>query len=438
MRFWCFGLSAVSAAAALVAPAAAQAQAREPQLVVAVPPMPTPKNVDTEGGQTGVLGIQIAQLIASDLRSSGAIVAIDPDKLRRYTPTEAAAPIYPNWANSGAGALVQGYVQARDDGRITVACYLYDLKTRREMTRAGFAVGAEDWRRAAHRCADAFHKAITGLPGHFDSRITYVAETGSRTAPVKRLAIVNWDGTHHNFLTQGEGTVITPRLSPDGQRIVYVSFTGGMPHVRIMDLDGENDRALLAGPPAMSFAPVFSPDGRRIAFSMANEGNTDIYIVGAGGGFPQRLTTAPGIDTAPTFSPDGRSIAFESDRGGSQQIYVMNTDGSGQRRISFTGGGHGSPAWSPKGDLIAFSRWNGRTLSIGVIAPDGSGERMVTNGWQDERPSWAPDGEVLVFDRTQQGSGIPWPYTVRLDGAEPKRLAIPQPGSDPDWSGVLQ
>ena len=116
----------------------------------------------------------------------------------------------------------------------------------------------------------------------------------------------------------------------------------------------------------------------------------------------------------------------------------MNTDGSGQRRISFTGGGHGSPAWSPKGDLIAFSRWNGRTLSIGVIAPDGSGERMVTNGWQDERPSWAPDGEFLVFDRTQQGSGIPGPYTVRLDGAEPKRLAIPQPGSDPDWSGVLQ
>jgi len=306
------------------------------------------------------------------------------------------------------------------------------------MTRAGFAVGSEDWRRAAHRCSDTFHKAITGLPGHFDSRITYVAETGDRMSPVKRLAIVNWDGTNHNFLTQGGGTVISPRLSPDGQRIVYVSFTGGMPLVRVMDLDGGNDRALLAGPPAMSFAPVFSPDGRRIAFSMANEGNTDIYVVGANGGFPQRLTTAPGIDTAPSFSPDGRSIAFESDRGGAQQIYVMNADGSSQRRISFTGGSHASPAWSPKGDLIAFSRWNGATLSIGVVAPDGTGERMVTRGWQDERPSWAPDGEFIVFQRTQQGSGQVWPYTVSLNGSEPKRLAIPQAGSDPDWSGASQ
>lgn len=437
MRSWNMK-SLLIGAAAILLPTAAGAQAGQPQLVVAVPSLPTPKNVDTGGGQTGVIGIQIAQMIAADLRSSESIVTIDPEKLRRYTPTEAGSPLYRNWENANAGALVQGYVQARDDGRISVVCYLYDLKTRREMTRAGFAVGAEDWRRAAHRCSDTFHKAITGLPGHFDSRILYVAETGSRTAPVKRLAIVNWDASNHNYLTQGEGTVLSPRLSPDGQHVAYVSFAGGMPHVRIMDLDGSNDRALLAGPPAMSFAPAFSPDGRKIAFSMANAGNTDIYVVSSNGGFPQRLTATPGIDTAPSFSPDGRSIAFESDRGGAEQIYVMNSDGSGQRRVTFSAGSHASPAWSPKGDLIAFSRWNGATLSIGVVAPDGSGEKMVTNGWQDERPSWAPDGEFLVFQRTQQGSGLVWPYTVSLNGGEPKRLAIPQPGSDPDWSGASQ
>jgi TolB protein len=420
------------AAAAFAVPAAAWAQAGEPQLVVAVPALPTPKNVDTEGGQTGVIGIQIAEMIASDLRSSGNIVPIDREKLKVYAPVQAGAPSYQDWAHTGAGALVTGYVQARDDGRLTVACYLYDLKQRREMTRAGFAVGAADWRRAAHRCADTFHKAITGLPGHFDSRIVYVAETGSRTHPVKRLAIVNWDGTNHGYITQGETTVVSPRLSPDGQRIAYVGFADGAPHVRIMDVDGSNDRPLLQSP-AMSFAPAFSPDGRKIAFSMAAQGNTDIYLVDANSGYPQRLTTTPGIDTAPSFSPDGSRIVFESDRSGSPQLYVMNANGSGQARVSFGPGSHGSPAWSPRGDLIAFSRWDGSKLSIGVVGADGSGEKMITDGWQDERPSWAPDGEFLVFARTQQGTGNAIVYTVDLRGGQPKRVLVPQSGSDPDW-----
>ena len=169
-----------------------------------------------------------------------------PDGLKHYTPTEAGAPLYPNWANIGAGALVTGYVQARDDGRITVACYLYDLKQRREMTRKGFVVDPKEWRRAAHRCAGAFFTAVTKRPGRFDSRIAYVAATGSRTQPVKRIAIMNWDGTDHSYLTQGEVTVTSPRLSPDGQRIAYMSFAGGIPHVRVVDVDGSNDRTLAA------------------------------------------------------------------------------------------------------------------------------------------------------------------------------------------------
>ena len=84
----------------------------------------------------------------------------------------------PNWANTGAGALVTGFVQARDDGRITVACYLHDISSGREMTRKGFVVDPEEWRRAAHRCSDAVFTAVTKRPGRFDSRIAYVAESG--------------------------------------------------------------------------------------------------------------------------------------------------------------------------------------------------------------------------------------------------------------------
>lgn len=434
MRF--ISSTSLFAVAAFVAGAAAQAQSGG-QIVLAVPQFPTPKNVKTDGGDTGVIGIQIAQQIVSDLRTTRSIYPTGPDGLRHYTPTEAGAPLYPNWSGIGAGALVTGYVQARDDGRINVVCYLYDLKTRREMTRKGFAVAATEWKRAAHRCAGAFYTAVTKRPGLFDSRIAYVAATGSRMQPVKRIAIMNWDGTDHSYLTQGEVTVTSPRVSPDGEHIAYMSFAGGMPHIRIMDADGSNDRQLLQST-SMSFAPRFSPDGRSIAFSMAADGNTDIYVVDANGGYPQRLTTTPGIDTSPSFSPDGRQIVFESDRSGTQQIYVMNADGSGQRRISFGGGSNSSPVWSPDGDRIAFSRWNGSTIGIGIMSATGGDEKMLTNGWQDEAPSWSPDSEWVMFQRTQQGTGTGSLLMVSIGGGEPKAVATPQPGADPSWSGVVQ
>ena len=415
----------------------AHAQTGPSQMVIAVPQLPTPKNVQTDGGETGVIGIQIAQQIVSDLRTTRAIYPTGPDNLRHYTPTEAGAPLYPNWSGIGAGALVTGYVQARDDGRINVVCYLYDLKTRREMTRKGFAVAATEWKRAAHRCAGAFYTAVTKRPGLFDSRITYVAATGTRTQPVKRVAIMNWDGTDHSYLTQGEVTVTSPRLSPDGEHIVYMSFAGGMPNIRIMDADGSNDRLLLQSN-SMSFAPRFSPDGRTIAFSMAVDGNTDIYVVDANGGYPRRLTTTPGIDTSPGFSPDGSRIVFESDRSGTEQIYVMNSDGSGQRRLSFGGGSNSSPVWSPDGDRIAFTRWTGANVGIGIMSESGGDEKMLTDGWQDEAPTWSPDSEWLMFQRTQQGTGTGSLQMVSIAGGNPKPVATPQPGADPNWSGAVQ
>jgi TolB protein len=429
--------------AAVVAASAAVAQDAPPlevdvvggidaPMAIAVPAMPTPSPAQTAAGNTASLGMQVAGVVASDLRSSGLFTPLGPDGVNSYPYVEATAPAFPRWRGSGAQALVSGFVEARPDGRLTVGCYLFDVTSGRELARQGYVVGATDWRRAAHKCADTVYARLSGEGPFFDSRVVYVAETGPKNARVKRIAIMDADGSNHRYLTEGRSTALTPRFSPDGRQLVYMSYLGRMPRVFVIDIATGNERLLVPGR-IMTFAPRFSPDGRNIVFSMAQNGNTDLYVVNAYGGPPRRLTATPGADTSPSYSPDGSRIVFESDRSGTQQLYMMNADGSGQRRISFGGGRYASPVWSPRGNLIAFTRIAG-SFNIGVMDTSGGNVKILTDGWQDEGPSWAPNGQFVMFHRTTQGSGQSVLYAVSVNGGRARRLLTPQDGSDPSWS----
>jgi len=421
-------------AALAAAAAAAPGHAQQPAVtVVAVPPLTTPDS-GSKGGESLGIGWQATQMIATDLRSTSELMPLPPNQKDFYSYPEVTAPTFSKWRSAGAKVLITGFVQSRSDGRLTFGCYVYDVDKGRELARKGFVVAGGDWRRAAHKCSGLAYTAVTGAPGVFDTRIAYVAESGSGDAKVKRIAIMDSDGFDHRYLTPGGNIVLTPRLSPKAAQVAFVTYASGQPQVRILDVESGAQRPLIASD-AMAFAPRFSPDGSRIAFSMMLGPNSDIYIVNASGGYPQRLTTTPGVDTSPSFSPDGRQIVFESDRSGTQQIYVMNADGSGQRRISFGGGSNSSPVWSPDGDRIAFSRWNGSTIVIGIMSATGGDEKILTNGWQDEAPSWSPDSEWVMFQRTQQGTGTGSLLMVSIGGGEPKAVATPQPGADPSGAG---
>ena len=415
---------------------AGAAHAQQPAAtVIAVPPLTSPDS-GTKGNQMLAVGWDVTQAIEGDLRQTAEVMPLKPNRDDYYSYPEVTAPTFSKWRSVGAKVLVTGFVQSRSDGRLTVGCYVYDVDKGRELARKGFIIGANDWRRAAHKCSGLAYTAITGAPGIFDTRIAYVAESGTGEARMRRIAVMDSDGQNHRYLTTGDAIVLTPRFSPKGSQLAYVSFAGGKPSVRLVDLDSGQERPLIPND-AISFAPRFSPDGRRIIFSMMLGANSDIYAVGAGGGAPQRLTTAPGVDTDPSFSPDGSHIVFESDRGGTQQLYVMNADGTGQRRISFGGGWYAAPEWSPDGQWIAFTRRGSDGRRIGIVKADGTGERSLTSGPGDEGPSWAASSREMLFQRTG-ADGRTALYRVALDGGDPRQMTIPQNGSDPDWSGVAE
>ena len=404
-------------------------------LKIVVPALPAQAEVATPAGSSSELGRKIAEVIATDLKGSGLFEPSGPAGIPAIGFSEVTSPAYDKWG--AYQALVQGFVRtAGGEADITVGCYLYDVALKQELTRQGYVVAPRDWRRAAHKCADAIYARLSGESPFFDSRIAYIAESGPKGNRTKRLAILDSDGANHRFITNGQSIALTPRFSPDYKSIVYVSYLGSRVRIYVYDI-GTGRQRLVTESNNPTFAPRWSPDGRSILFSMAVAGNTDIYRVPAGGGTPVRLTNAPGIDVGGSYSPDGTKIVFESDRSGSQQIYVMNADGSAQRRISHGGGRYATPEWSPRGDLIAFTKISG-DFKIAVMTPSGDNERILTNGWQDEQPSWSPNGRVLQFFRTTAGrDGTSQVWQVDLTGVNERRIPTPLSGSDPAWGPLL-
>ncbi|OAN50529.1 translocation protein TolB [Paramagnetospirillum marisnigri] len=392
-------------------------------------------------GQESQIGKDIARVVSADLERSGLFKPIDPKAFIQTVASLQVQPRFPDWKAINAEGLVVGKLDNTPDGRVRVEFRLWDVFAEAYMTGWTLSASPNDWRRLAHKVADAIYKRVTGEDGYFDTQIVYIAESGPKNDRKKRLAIMDQDGENHRFLTDGSELVLTPRFSPSSREITYLSYYRGVPRVYIFNLD-TGRREALGNFPGMTFAPRFSPDGNKVAFNMAEDGNTEIYEMNLLTRQKVRLTTNSAIDTAPSYSPDGQQIVFESDRGGGQQLYVMSAGGGGQNRISFGDGRYGTPVWSPRGDLIAFTKQKGGQFFIGVMRPDGSGERLLAEGFLVEGPTWAPNGRVLAFfrespsDERGRGQSVRL-YTIDLTGSNERVLLTPVDGSDPAWSPLI-
>jgi TolB protein len=178
---------------------------------------------------------------------------------------------------------------------------------------------------------------------------------------------------------------------------------------------------------------AFSPDGQRIAVTLSESGNAEIYVLDRSGAILKQLTNTPFIDTSPTWSPDGSRIAFVSDRDGSPQIWVMAADGSGQRRVTRQGNYNQTPKWIPRKDsppLVAFTaRDNNLVYDIFTVDVDTGNIARITQGHGSNRsPTWAPDGRALAYESSRGGI---WISTA--DGRTEKQVYTGN-ATTPAWS----
>jgi Tol biopolymer transport system component len=236
-----------------------------------------------------------------------------------------------------------------------------------------------------------------------------------------------------------------------------VAFSGDDGEIHLLSLPGGDDLAVTSFP-----GPQFDPDGhgRLLVFRDSRAGvnvNDDIAVIRTDGTGYRNLTRSPDANEwGPVWSPDGRQIAYSSDENGMPQLFVMDADGSNARQLSDVWGEY--PAWSPDGSRIAFASSMGGSTPFGdpdydvwVMDADGTDEVNLTDSpdSNDGYPTWSPDGVWIAFESTRgtPSSFEPPPHdlerlsdedvwVMRPDGSDPRNLTsdLVRLEKFPDWS----
>lgn len=143
--------------------------------------------------------------------------------------------------------------------------------------------------------------------------------------------------------------------------------------------------------------PRVSPGGRRLAVGINEETNADVWIYDLSGTSAMRRLTFGGHSQFPVWSPDGRSVAFQSDRDGTPSIYAQAADGGGiTERLTTAeqGVSHVPDAWSSDGCTLLFFEKKGAMFSLMALSV--SEKRAVPFGsvqsWQPAEAVFSPDG----------------------------------------------
>ncbi len=374
---------------------------------------------------------KVTAVVAADLVRSGLFKIVDSGGLT-VIPAEPAEVQYPVWTARGADALVIGSVSPLPNGYWDVRFRLLDVAKQTQLTGFAYQVTTQQLRNTAHKIADAIYEKLMGDVGVFGTRITYVVKLGTRF----ELQVADADGYGAQTILASNEPIISPKWSPDGTRLAYVSFERRKPIVYIQSLV-TGSRTVAANFKGSNSAPAWSPDGTRLAVVLTKDGNSQIYLINADGGNATRLTHTSTIDTEPNFSPDGQWVIFTSDRGGSPQIYRVPASGGAPERLTFEGSYNVSPRYAPDGKSFVFIQRNGGRFNVAVQDFVSRQTQVLTENGIDESPSFAPNGRIILYATEVRGRGIL--AAVSSDGRVRQRFSA-EIGDvrEPAWGPILK
>lgn len=391
----------------------------------AVPIAVVPFGGQAEGGAS-----DIAAVVANDLRMSGRFAPLERrDMVSR--PTSGAEIRYEDWRLLKSDFVVVGRVEP-DGAGLAVSFELHNVRTGSSLLAQRLPSSEKSLRATAHRIADLVFERLTGIPGAFSTRIAYVAVDGKPPAQRYRLIVADADGYNPRTVLESREPIMSPAWSPDGQNLAYVSFESKVSAIYVQQL-ATGQRSRVSARAGINGAPAWSPDGRKLAITLSRDGNLDIYTLELATQALTRVTSDEAIDTEAEWSKDGQSLYFTSDRAGNAQVYQVRLDEARRaERVTFTNSYNARPRLSPDGKQLALVTLDRGGYRIGVLDLASRNLRVLTNARQDESPSFAPNGALVIYATREGGRGAL--AFASSDGAFQQRLSSDQGDvRDPAW-----
>jgi acylaminoacyl-peptidase len=277
------------------------------------------------------------------------------------------------------------------------------------------------------------------------------------------LWLVNSDGTNHRPLTSGNHNDASPRWSPDGTRLAYLSDTDGKQQLYIRWMD-TGQTARITNLDQSPEAIAWSPDGKMLSFSSLvlgkgphlaelpappagakwadpptaydrlvyrfngagylKPGYMQIFVVSADGGAPRQITNGNfpngGNEFGPnraSWTPDGKFLIVSVNRHPESdheyfdtEVYEFSVADGSLRALTSRKGPDNSPVVSPDGKWIAYTGYDDRyqghqTTKLYLMKRDGTGSHSISDKLDRDigSPEWAPDGSGVYFDYNDQG-----------------------------------
>jgi Tol biopolymer transport system component len=277
------------------------------------------------------------------------------------------------------------------------------------------------------------------------TRLIFQSDAGELACD--QIFVMRADGSGRRRVSDGRGRTTCAYFLPGTDKVLYASTTGAgascppppdraRGYVWALDdfdlytsRDDGTELTKLFSSPAYDAEATVSPDGRRIVFTSAKDGDLELYVLNADGSGLKRLTSTPGYDGGAFFSDDGAKIVYRADHPSSPEalaaykenlsrgvyaprgleIRVMRADGTGDRAVTANGAANFAPYFFPGGRRIIFSsnlaNPRGRDFDLYAISEDGTGlERITRCPTFDGFPMFDASGRRLVFASNRNGA----------------------------------